>query len=117
MNSKSSTFDIYLATLLYQPNADGDTASLYQFSNPFLAISPDNTQFAELGASTFQQCSGNNRIKLCRKDFSTTTDETLLCLASLFIIMMFRLFAIVKSNLFCYLMPHKLFILQMECIM
>ena len=84
MNSKSSTFDIYLATPLYQPNADGDTASLYQFSNPFLAISTDNTQFAELGASTLEQCSGNNRIKLCRKGFSTTTDETLLCLASLF---------------------------------
>ena len=84
MNSKSSTFDIYLATPLYQPNADGDTASLYQFPNPFLAISTDNTQFAELGASTLQQCSGNNRIKLCRKGFSTTTDETLLCLASLF---------------------------------
>ena len=31
-----------------------------------------------------QQCSGNNRKKLCRKGFSTTTDETLLCLASLF---------------------------------
>ena len=28
MNSKSSTFDIYLATTLYQPIADGDTASL-----------------------------------------------------------------------------------------
>ena len=84
MNSKSSTFDIYLATPLYQPNADGDTAFLYQFPNPFLAISTDNTQFAELGASTLQQCSGNNRIKLCRKGFSTTTDETLLCLASPF---------------------------------
>ena len=84
MNSKSSTFDIYLATPPYQPNADGDTASLYQFPNPFLAISTDNTQLAELGASTLQQCSGNNRIKLCRKGFSTTTDETLLCLASLF---------------------------------
>ena len=31
-----------------------------------------------------QQCSGNNRIKLCRKGFSTTTDKSLLCLASLF---------------------------------
>ena len=31
-----------------------------------------------------QQCSGNNRIKLCRKGFSTTTDETLLCHASLY---------------------------------
>ena len=84
MNSKSSTFDIYLATRLYQPNADGNIASLYQFLNLFLAISTDNTQFAELGASTLQQCSGNNRIKLCRKSFSITTDETLLCLASLF---------------------------------
>ena len=35
MNSKTSTFDIYLASPLYQPNADGDTASLYQFPNPF----------------------------------------------------------------------------------
>ena len=84
MNSKSSTFDIYLATPLYQPNADGDTASLYEFPNPFLAISTDNTQFPELGASTLEQCSGNNRIKLCRKGFPTTTDETLLCLASFF---------------------------------
>ena len=83
MNSKSSIFDIYLATPLYQPNADSDTASLYQFSNPFLAIPTDNTQFAGLGASTLQQCSCNNRIKLCRKVFSTTTDETLLCRASL----------------------------------
>ena len=84
MNSKSSTFDIYLASTLHQPNADGDTASLYQFPNPFLAISTDNTQFAELGASTLQQCSGNNRIKLCCKRFSTTKDETLLCLPSVF---------------------------------
>ena len=84
MNSKSSTFDNFLATPLYQPKADGDTASLCQFSNPFQAISTDNTQLAELGASTLQQCSGNNRIKLCRKGASTTTDETLLCLAFFF---------------------------------
>ena len=84
MNSQSSTFDIYLANPLYQPNADGDTASLYHFPSTFSAISTDNTQFAELGASTLQQCSGNNCMKLCRKGFSTTTDETLLCLASLF---------------------------------
>ena len=37
MISKSSTFDIYLATPLYQPNADGDTASLYQFPKPFFS--------------------------------------------------------------------------------
>ena len=84
MKSKSSAFDNYLATPLHQPNANGDTASLYQFPNLFLASSTDKTQFVELGASTLQQCSGNNRIKLCRKSFSTTTDETLLCLASLF---------------------------------
>ena len=83
MNSKSSTFDIYLATTLYQPNADSDIASLYQFPNPFLAFATDNTQFAELGACTLQQCSGNNRIKLCCKGFSTTTDDILICLASL----------------------------------
>ena len=116
MISKSSTFDIYLATPLYQRNADGNTASLYQFSNTFLAISTDNIQFAELGASTLQQCSGNNRIKLCRKGFSTTTDETFLCLASLFVIIMFRPFAIVKFNLFSYLMPHKLSISLTVCI-
>ena len=83
-NSKSSTFDIYHATPLYQPKNDEKRASLYTFTDPFLAISTDNTRFAELGAHTLQQCSGNNRIKLCRKGFSTTTDETLLCLGSLF---------------------------------
>ena len=56
------------------------------FLTPFLAISTDKTQFAELCASTLQQSSANNRIKLCRKGFSTTTDETLLCLTSLFYI-------------------------------
>ena len=66
-NSKSSTFDIYLGTPLYQPNDDGDTAFLYQYPNPFLAISTDNTQFAELDASILQQCSDCNCIQLCRK--------------------------------------------------
>ena len=31
MNSRTSTFDTHLATPLYQPNADGDTAPFYQF--------------------------------------------------------------------------------------
>ena len=83
MNSKSSTFDIYKAIPLHQPNGDNKTASLFSFAKPFLAVSTDNTRFAELDSSTLQQCSGNNRIKLCRKGFSTTTDETLLCLGSL----------------------------------
>ena len=79
MNSKSSTFNVYHATSLYQPN-DDLTASLYQLAKTFLPISTDNPQFAELGASTLQQCSGNTRIKLCRKSFSTTSDDTIVYL-------------------------------------
>ena len=82
MNSRSSTFAIYKAIPLYQPNGDNKTASIFTFSKPFLAVSTDNTRYAELDSSTLQQCSGNNRIKLCLKGFSTTTDETLLCLGS-----------------------------------
>ena len=83
MNSKKPS-NVFQATPLYQPNNDGDTVSIYHFSNALLAVSTDNKRFAELDASSLQQCSGNNRIKLCRQGFSTTTDETLLCLASLF---------------------------------
>ena len=83
MDSESSTFDVYRAIPLHQPNEDGTTASVYPFSHEFVAIATDNSQFAELSATTLSQCSGTNRIKLCRKGFSTTTDETLLCLASL----------------------------------
>ena len=43
----------------------------------------DNSRFAELDTCTLQQCSGNDRIKLCRKGFSTKTDEFLPCLSSL----------------------------------
>ena len=82
MNSKSSTFDVYHAIPLYQPNGDNKTAS-YQLRKLFLAVSTDNSRLAELDSFTLQQCSGNNRIKLCRKGFSMTTDETLLCLSSL----------------------------------
>ena len=83
MNSKKS-FNVFQATPLYQPNDDGDTASIYHFSNSLLAVSTDNKRVAELDASSLQQCSGNNGIKFCRQGFSTTTDETLLCLPSLF---------------------------------
>ena len=69
---------------LYQPNDDGDTASLYHFPNTLLAISTDNSRFAELDAASLQQCSCNNRVKLYRQRFSTPTDETLLCLPSLY---------------------------------
>ena len=84
MNSKSATYNVFQAEPLYQPNDDGKTASHYQFPKPYVPIATDNTNFAELAASTLQQCTGSNRIKLCRKGFSTNTDETLLCLTSLY---------------------------------
>ena len=55
MKSKSSTFNFYHATLLYQPKNDNNTASLYKYPNPFLAISFENTQLAEPVVSTLQQ--------------------------------------------------------------
>ena len=86
MNSKSATYNVFQAEPLYQPNDDGKTASVFQFLKPYVAIATDNTNFAELVASTLQQCTGSNRIKLCRRGFATTTDETLLCLTSLYFI-------------------------------
>ena len=83
MNSESSTFDVYRAIPLHQPNENGTTATVYHFSE-FMAIPADNSQYAELSATTLCQCSGTDRFKLCRKGFSTTTDETLLCLTSLY---------------------------------
>ena len=83
MNSKRP-FNVYHAIPLYQSNDNGDTVSLYHFPNPLLAISTDNSRFAELDAASLQQCSGNNSIKLCRQGFSTTTDETFFCLPSLY---------------------------------
>ena len=84
MNSKSATYNVFRAEALYQPNDEGKTASVYKIPKPYVAITTDNTNFAELAASTLQQCTGSNRIKLCRKGFSTTTEETLLCLTSLY---------------------------------
>ena len=83
MNSKSATYNVFQAEPWYQPNDDGKTASVYQFPKPDVAIATDNTNFAQLAASTLQQCTGSNRIKLCRKGISAITDETLLCLTSL----------------------------------
>ena len=83
MNSKSSTSTMYHATPLCQPNGDNKTASLFQLPKTSLAVAEDDSRYTELDSSTLQQCSGNNRIRLCRKGFSTTTDDTLLCLSSL----------------------------------
>ena len=84
MNSKSATYIVFQAEPLCQPRDDGKTASVYQFPKPYVAIATDNTIFAELAASTLEQCTGINRIKLCRKIFLTTTDQTLLYLTSLY---------------------------------
>ena len=83
INSKCSTFNLYHATPLYQPNCDNKTASLFQLAKPFLAVANDDSRYAELDISTLQQCSSNNRIRLCREGFSTTADDTLLCLSFL----------------------------------
>ena len=55
MKSKSSTFDVYHAIPLYQPNGDNKTASLYQLEKPLLAVSTVYSRFAELDSSTKQQ--------------------------------------------------------------
>ena len=84
MNSKSATYNVFQAEPLYQPNDDGKTASVYQFPKPCVAVATDKTNFAQLVASTLQQCTGSNRIKLCCKGLSSTTEETLHCLMSLY---------------------------------
>ena len=84
MNSKSATYNVFQAEPLHQPDDDDKKASIYQFPKSYVAIATDKTNFAELAASTLQQCTGSNRIKLCRKGFSITTDGTLLCLTSLY---------------------------------
>ena len=84
INSKSATYNVFQAERLCHPSDDGRTASVYQVPEPYVEIATDNTNFAELAASTLQQCTGSNRIKLCRKGFPTTTDETLLCFTSLY---------------------------------
>ena len=69
---------------MYQPNNDGKTASVYHLPKPDVGSATDNTIFTELAASTLRQGTGSNRIKLCCKGSSTTTDRTLLCLTSLY---------------------------------
>ena len=84
MKTKTGTYNVFQAESFYQPNDDGRTASFYHFPKPYVPIATDNTNFAELAVSTLQQFTKSNRIKLCRKGLSTTTDETLLCLTSLY---------------------------------
>ena len=83
MNPKKP-FNFFQATPLYQPNNDSGTAYIYHFSNSLLAVSNHRKRFAELNASSFHHCSDINRIKHCSQQVSITTDDTLLCLPSLF---------------------------------
>ena len=84
MNSISFIFNVYRPIPLHQTKEDGSTATVYQLSHEFVAIAIYNSQYHQLSASTLNQCSGTNRIKVCRKVVSTTTEETILCLPSLF---------------------------------
>ena len=83
MNSKSSTFKVFHATILYQSNGDNKTASMFQLAELFLSVASDESRDAELDNSTLQQCNGNTCIKLCSKSSTTTTEITLLWLSSL----------------------------------
>ena len=82
--SKSSNFDVYRAFPLHQRNEDGTTAAVYHFIHESVAFATDKSQYAELSATSLNQCSGGNRIKIWPKGFSTTIDETLNCLTSLY---------------------------------
>ena len=66
MKCKISIFDIHRAIPLDQPNEDETTASVYRFANEIFAIATDNSQYDKLNGTTLSQCSGTNRIKLCR---------------------------------------------------
>ena len=85
LKPKSAAYNVFQAKPSYQANDNGKAASLYHFLKPYVAIATENTIFAELAAFTLQQCTRSNRIKLYRKGFLTTTNETLLCLTSLYI--------------------------------
>ena len=58
--------------------------SIYQLPQSYVMIATDKTNFAQLVASTLQQCTTSNQIKRFRKGFSTTTDETPICFTSLY---------------------------------
>ena len=59
MNSKSATYNVFQAEPLYHTNNNGKTAAVHQFLKPYIAIATDNTNFAELAASTLQECTGS----------------------------------------------------------
>ena len=82
MSSKSAIFNMLRAFAWYQPIEGGSTASLYDFSHDYFAIATDKSHYVEHEVALLQQCSGTNRIRLYWKQFSTTTDVTLLCLTS-----------------------------------
>ena len=92
----------------HQTKEDVTTASANHFSHEFLAIATDNSHYAELSATTLSQCSGTNRLKLCPKRYSTTTDETLIWLTSLFHEYSIQALRNCLVALSCCLRPHML---------
>ena len=69
MNSKSATQNVFQGGSFYQPKDDGKSACVYHFPKTYVMVATENTNFAELAASTLQQCTGSNGIKLCRQGF------------------------------------------------
>ena len=84
MTSKPFTFKVYHAIPLYQTISDKKKASLFHLAKLLLDVANDDSKFDELDKSTLRHCSGNNRIRHCRKSFSVTKDDTLLCLVSFY---------------------------------
>ena len=109
LNSKSSSFDIFRVTPLYQPNADGDIASWYQFPKLFFElfqlITLSSWNWVHLLCNNVPVTTASNFVA---KVFLLPRTKLYSVLLLFFITMMFCPFAIVKLNLFCYLMPHKL---------
>ena len=84
LNSKAATLNIPHATPLNQPNENGSSASVHQFRQDYIAFATDKSQYAKFVFATSKQCFGTNRIKLCRKGFSTATDVTFFSLNCFF---------------------------------
>ena len=84
INSRLYDVDVYRGNPRHQTNEDRTRVSVTRFSLQFMAIATDYSQYADMSATTLNQCSGTNPIEFCRKGFSTTKDELFLGLTSLF---------------------------------
>ena len=81
----SNMFNIFYAPLLHQSNEDKMSASLYIYKKGFiLRMRRTTSHLLNLVLAHFINVSGNNRLKVCRQEFSTLSKETLLSLASFY---------------------------------